>query len=265
MMRRPIDRFLMGLAAVAAVLVLTDGPIRAQLNQSGGSGGGGGGGAVTQSTAGTNAQAWWMRLGDATNGPVAVKAASTAAAATDPGLVVTLSPNGAVVALSAGAAKVGVVTTDQTTHGTTDLVATDQTKINGVAVLTGNGVTGTGAQRLTIASDQTPFLLKTIPLHGCAGNTLDDVTSVNVATGAGTAATAADTCVFVIYANNTTGTAATLTVQDTSGTPIVYSTTFSVPANSDVTRDFRGHKFLGGVKLIAGTATAINVITIGVH
>ncbi len=107
--------------------------------------------------------------------------------------------------------------------------------------------------------------MKTIPLHGCTGNTLDDVTSVDIATSSGTAVTAVDTCVFQIYANNKTGSAVTLTIQDTSGTPIVYSTTFSIPGNSDVFRNFYGHKFLGGVKLIAGTGSSLNAITTGVH
>lgn len=48
---------------------------------------------ATQGNAGSNAQAWWTRIGDATNGPAAVKAASTAPAATDPALVVSISPN----------------------------------------------------------------------------------------------------------------------------------------------------------------------------
>lgn len=48
---------------------------------------------TVQGNAGTNAQAWWTRIGDATNGPAAVKAASTAAAASDPALVVSVSPN----------------------------------------------------------------------------------------------------------------------------------------------------------------------------
>lgn len=60
---------------------------------SGGSGGGGGGGTVTQGNAGSNAQAWWVLIGDTTHGPAAVKAASTAPVATDPSLVVALSPN----------------------------------------------------------------------------------------------------------------------------------------------------------------------------
>lgn len=52
--------------------------------------GGGGGGAVTQSTAGTLGQSWFMQITDATTGPVAVKAASTLPAATDKALVCTV-------------------------------------------------------------------------------------------------------------------------------------------------------------------------------
>ena len=46
-----------------------------------------------QGTAASLANAWSTKITDATNGPVAVKAASTAAVAADPALVVSLSPN----------------------------------------------------------------------------------------------------------------------------------------------------------------------------
>lgn len=46
------------------------------------------------------------------------------------------------------------VKTDQTTHGTTDLVAADITKIGGNAILAGTGNTGTGSPRVTLATDQ---------------------------------------------------------------------------------------------------------------
>lgn len=49
------------------------------------------------------------------------------------------------------------VKTDQTTHGTTDLVAADITKVGGAAIVTGNGVTGSGSPRVTISSDNTPI------------------------------------------------------------------------------------------------------------
>lgn len=59
--------------------------------------------------------------------------------------------------LQTGANVVGKVSIDQTTPGTTNLVAANNTQVNGVAMLAGNGVTGTGSQRVTIASDNTPF------------------------------------------------------------------------------------------------------------
>jgi hypothetical protein len=45
------------------------------------------------------------------------------------------------------------VKTDQTTHGTTDLVAADLTKIGGATIATGAGTLATGVQRVVLASD----------------------------------------------------------------------------------------------------------------
>ncbi len=64
---------------------------------------------------------------------------------------------------------IGKVAIDQTTPGTTNLVAlaANQTvnvaQINGITPLMGNGNTGTGSQRVTIAADNTPFSVNTIP------------------------------------------------------------------------------------------------------
>lgn len=63
--------------------------------------------------------------------------------------------------LQAGTAVVGKVGIDQTTPGTTNLVAlaanqsVNVAQINGVTTTMGNGVSGTGVQRVTIASDST--------------------------------------------------------------------------------------------------------------
>jgi hypothetical protein len=51
---------------------------------------------ANQGTSNTLANAWATKITDTTNGPVAVKAASTAAIATDPALVVAISPNNSV-------------------------------------------------------------------------------------------------------------------------------------------------------------------------
>jgi hypothetical protein len=57
------------------------------------SGGGSGGSTVAQGTAAGLSGAWPVEITDGTNGPAAVKSASTPAAATDPSLVVQVSPN----------------------------------------------------------------------------------------------------------------------------------------------------------------------------
>lgn len=58
-------------------------------------------------------------------------------------------------ALVAGSAIIGKVGIDQTTVGTTNGVSIAQ--IGTATVLTGNGTSGAGAQRVNIASDNTPF------------------------------------------------------------------------------------------------------------
>ena len=56
---------------------------------------------------------------------------------------------------TAGASSTDVLSVQGIASGTA--LAANQTQVNGVAVSTGNGVTGTGVQRVTIASDQTSF------------------------------------------------------------------------------------------------------------
>jgi len=76
-----------------------------------------------QGTANTLANAWSTKITDATNGPVAVKPASTAAVATDAALVVAISPNNSI--MIAGSA-------DSTASGTLGAAnATVQLAVNG--------------------------------------------------------------------------------------------------------------------------------------
>jgi hypothetical protein len=147
--------------------------------------------------------------------------------------------------------------TDQTArHGTTDLVATDQTKIGGVAVSTGNGVTGTGVQRVTISSDNTAFtvnaaksgtwaldtgssiigFVRTLPA-GCTQTTRYSGDTVGVATGAGTSVNSTTTCLGNVYVNNITNSAVTFRLADKTGTPVIWvggNADFSIPANSNI-------------------------------
>lgn len=163
-------------------------------------------------------------------------------------------------------------------------------QVAGNAVNTGNGTVGTGTLRVTIASDSTgsvaatqsgawtvqpgntanttPWFVKTVPLHGCSGNTLQDVTQVDVATGAGSDLTTADTCVFNLWIANKTNSAVTVRVEDGQGTPVVYlggNADFSIGPNSAINLPYDGMKFTGGVTLVAGTATALNARLRGVQ
>lgn len=61
-------------------------------------------------------------------------------------------------AIPAGSALIGKLGIDQTTPGTTNGVAL--VGVNGATALAGNGATGTGSPRVTIASDNTPFPIK---------------------------------------------------------------------------------------------------------
>ncbi len=83
-------------ANVRATITLTNVP-----------GSGSGGGTVNQGNPAALSNAWPFEVTDGTHGPAAVKAASTAAVATDPSLVVALSPNSP---LPTGANVIGAVT-----------------------------------------------------------------------------------------------------------------------------------------------------------
>ena len=90
---------------------------------------------ANQGTANTLANAWSAKITDATNGPVAVKASSTAAAAADPSFVVALSPNSPI---PSGANVIGAVTQS----GTWTVTATSTTASNFLAEVGGLGAAG---------------------------------------------------------------------------------------------------------------------------
>jgi hypothetical protein len=115
------------------------------------------------------------------------------------------------------------------------------------------------------AANAAPWFVRYVPLHGCAGNVLQDITQVDVAIGpGGSALTAATTCVFKIYVNNKTANNVTVTLQD-AGAPVNYSNTFVLTGYSDRFWDFGGMKFLTGVTMIAGTAASLNARLIGIQ
>jgi hypothetical protein len=141
---------------------------------------------ANQGTANTAANAWPTKITDGTN-TTAVKAASTAAAAADPSAVVALSPNSPV---PAGSNIIGKVTTDQTTHGTTDLVADDITKVGGSALTAKTVPTGgTGQTAIPVYSNAVQLATYTIVVDSVAtgaltANTRKDVLSIEHAVSA---------------------------------------------------------------------------------
>jgi len=151
--------------------------------------GGGSSSTVAQGTAAALSGAWPLEITDGTHGPVAVKAASTAPASTDPSLVVSLSPN------SQGANLSTALFTKNT----------DGTNVAGVAAAS----TPSAYTAPALVVDQR---LATYTLF--SGN----------AAGTGTSYSVPGAC-YLIYANATTYTSGTITAVVTSTDPISNNTT----------------------------------------
>jgi hypothetical protein len=123
---------------------------------------------INQGNAGSNAQSWWAQLGDTTNGPVAVKAPSTASPATDKSLSVTLNAgsNGIIATGTAGSPASQVVTTQGISGGQqtpvvnigTANLAAGQVSVGSTATLivaARTGVQGTGRKTVCVTNSAT--------------------------------------------------------------------------------------------------------------
>src|SRR5271165_2977751 len=168
---------------------------------------------ANQGTANTTANAWPLKITDGTN-VSAVKAASTAAVATDPALVVTISPN---TALPTGANVIGAVT--QSGGPWTGNI----TQFGGVNISTGTGASGTGIPRVTVSNDSNILATQSgtwTVQPGNTANTTPWLTTINnggnsaAVKAASTAAVATDPALVVaISPNNSIG----LTTNDATG------------------------------------------------
>jgi hypothetical protein len=108
---------------------------------------------ANQGTANTLANAWPHEITDGTNGPVAVKAASTRAVATDPSFVVALSPNSPLgMQLSGG--------------GVGPITGTALTNLNALAVM----IVDANGNQIGISSSPLPVLLPTNAAQETGGN-----------------------------------------------------------------------------------------------
>jgi hypothetical protein len=134
---------------------------------------------ANQGTANTLANAWAQQITDTTNGPVAVKAASTIPTVTDPALVVVLSPNQQAIPITTAPSSAipGFATGNVTVSSTSITAVLETVYIEQSSNFTGSIIssssndtsTGTGARTIVIIYyDQTgagPYT-ETVTLNG---------------------------------------------------------------------------------------------------
>jgi hypothetical protein len=155
-------------------------------------------------------------------------------------------------------------------------------KINGIVPLMGNGTTGTGSQRVTIASDNTAFsvnavqsgtwtvqpgntpntsqwLVKSGPFDAC-GTTTYDPAPLLIADTTLDVLTATTTCAETFVVANVGSTQETITIQDTQGTPVQLVKVVPIaPGASLVLNGLGGLKFASGIKYQASTANKLSI------
>jgi hypothetical protein len=152
---------------------------------------------------------------------------------------------------SAGTANAGVVTVQGIASMTKLLVTPDANsavnvaQIAGTTTLTGNGVTGAGSQRVTIASDNTPFHVINDASSAVIGHVITD-------TGSTTAVTGNVTVV------QTTGTSLHAVLDTTSTTAVTQATAANL--NAAVVGTGTAGSAAGGVLTIQGVASMTKLL-----
>jgi hypothetical protein len=161
--------------------------------------------------------------------------------------------------IPAGTNLLGKVGIDQTTVGTTNAISLAQ--VNAATCLAGNGTTGTGSQRVTIASDNTPFPVKI------------DQTTVGTTNAVSLAQVNAATC---LAGNGVTGTGSQRVTIASDNTPFpvkIDQTTVGttnamslaqIGATTTVTGGVNGTLAVGGITAVNATSTGNPVFTGGI-
>lgn len=167
------------------------------------------------------------------------------------------------VGLVAGSAIIGKVGIDQTTPGTTNLVAlaanqsVNMTQLAGVAVSAGNGVSGTGVQRVTLASDSTGQVA-----IAAGAATIGSIASITTSIVPGTGATNLGKAEDNAHASGDTGVAAwavrndnlaTTYGQDQDYTPIAVDLKGAVITTQKAATS--------ATTSVAGSATTVSLLT----
>jgi len=175
--------------------------------------------------------------------------------------------------LPAGSAVIGHVIADtgSTTAVTGNVTAVQSTGSNlHVAVDSAptTAVTQSGAWTVANGSGVANIGIVRSVASPCTQSTNFTLSTVGVATGAGTSITSTTTCLTKLYANNITNSSVTLRIQDKTGTPIIWvggAADFSIGPNSNVAFPLEGVTMAGGITAIAGTSSAINLQVSGLQ
>jgi hypothetical protein len=239
-------------------------------------------GIINQGLAATLANAWSTKITDATNGPVAVKAASTAAVVGDPSLVVQISPNQPSFPVSISNSPAVTITS-----GTT--VVTQATAANLNATVVGTGTAGstytTGVFTIQGTATGTPIPITgsitasnaSVGLTGSASPTSASLSggtdgtnlrALSVTTagilntqGPGTAGSVYTTGVMTIQ-GTTTGTPIPITGSISATNPSVGTTGSAVPASATMIAGTNGTNLTTITATTAGTSISTGVLTI---
>src|SRR3990167_1361891 len=149
-------------------------------------------------------------------------------------------------------------------------------EINGVTPLMGNGVTGTGSPRVTIASDNTAFSVNAIqstagatawPVTQTIGTAVTDyagsgVTVITLSATSGTSITTETVYWNMMRCYNTTAGAITVSRTDTAAN--TFEVAYSIPANSNYYLESPGSfTKMVGLKLWASAVSSLNCVMNG--
>lgn len=166
-------------------------------------------------------------------------------------------------AAASGAAKSGNPVQVGGVFNTTQPTVTTGQAVEAQMTARGAHIVAVGAEAFTVqpgnTANTTQWLVKSGPFDGC-GTTTYDPAAVKIADATLDVLTATTTCVDTIVLTNISAASATITVQDTQGTPVELLKALTIAPNQTVTlNNLGGLKFTSGIKYQASIANAFNL------